>query len=141
MDIEYLLYALFIFQTSSPASGKMTALGWYLSFSLFFVVAAMVEFAVVMILKHKMAVPHANDKKNAAKKQNRVNVIAVKDMLDPINNILQQIDKSDPIMVHPSELHDNLSTNNKIDNVSFVLFPTTFIVFNIIYIIAYHESA
>ena len=43
---------LFVFQAESPASGNFTALGIYLVSCLFFVVAAFIEFAVLLALQN-----------------------------------------------------------------------------------------
>lgn len=42
------------FQSESPSTSKMNNLGFYLLVSLFFVVAALMEFALVLLVQRKM---------------------------------------------------------------------------------------
>ena len=44
---------IFTFQVTYTSSGDVTAVGWYIIFSLLFIAAAMVEFAIVTILKYR----------------------------------------------------------------------------------------
>ena len=44
----------FSFKTASPSGSKLNALGCYLLISLFFVLATMIEFAVVVIMKRRL---------------------------------------------------------------------------------------
>ena len=48
------LWWYFSFKTASPSGSKLNALGCYLLISLFFVLATMIEFAVVVIMKRRL---------------------------------------------------------------------------------------
>ena len=126
---------MFTFQTTSPGSGQITAVGWYLVFSLLFVVAAMVEFAVVMIFKHRMDKCQMEDEK-PKQKCRPGNIVNVRE-LATIDNVLGQETHKGHSANKKLPEPNRLPINRKVDEISFIVFPTLFILFNSIYLIYY----
>ena len=130
----------FVFQGDSPTSRQMTALGVYLLTSLFFVVGGMAEFAVLIFMLRRSEKLSCNTCK-----------------LDPgINNTEQPLQYTEDRRSSKSSFKRSISSSHrkqcqisspkshsfvgtfkdysyKIDFTSSIIFPLTYIVFNIFY--------
>ena len=98
-------YVFFIFQAESPASGRFTALGFYLLTSMFFVVIGIIQFAYIIHLCH-------------IKKKRRYGVKG------------SRKEKSLKIR-KANEIH--IFDIRKVDNIAFKFVVSSFIIFNILY--------
>ena len=94
-------------QAQSPSTAKMTALGIYISVSLFFLMGTILEFAVVLYLQRKQEYIHGKKKRNTS------------------------IIKKDGTL---SELQ---LFGTKLDSMAFIFFMSSFILFNMVYWIYY----
>ena len=94
-------------QAQSPSTAKMTALGIYISVSLFFLMGAIVEFAVVLYLQRKQDYVQGTKKKNVSLVNNGGSFSELK------------------------------SFGTKLDSIAFVFFMSSFILFNMVYWIYY----
>ena len=112
----------------------MTALGLYLMVSMFVIVAALLEFAVVLVMKH---FPIANDvpqllmkSKNCKNSQDMKND---EDMGAKVfaANVIKHAWVSKKLFLRKFNYQ-------KIDRLCFILFPSLFIVFNVTYFSYYN---
>ena len=87
--------------------------------SLLMVVAGMVEFAAVMILKFKFAKKDTQTPTNAVRPND--------------SKLAWRANKSSDSVTFEKTIHD------KIDDISFVLFPITYLLFNVIYFVYYSQ--
>ena len=112
----------------------MTALGLYLMVSMFVIAAALLEFAVVLVMKH---FPMTND----------VPQLLVKSKNVKINRDMKDDEDMGPkvfaanVIKHAwvsKKLHLREINYQKIDRLCFILFPSLFIVFNVTYFSYYN---
>ena len=107
--------------------------------SLLMIVAAMVEFAAVMILKHKLTGRDTKTLINAGESGSS-NVGArnekqTREILRPADNKLAWSSRKP----QESALIER-PVHEKMDNVSFILFPITYALFNVIYLAIYCDD-
>ena len=126
---------MFCFKSASPSGDRLNALGIYLLTSLFFVVAGMIEFAIVLLLKQ-----HYETKSACMKKEmDQTN----KKIFDRIWHIEQDAKKDNrnldeeqgnivPIIIQPDKKDTKISPNG-IDTAALFTFPTLYIAFNSVY--------
>ena len=112
----------------------MTALGLYLMVSMFMIVAALVEFAIVLVMKH---FPAVTDIRYVPKKSfSAIHNLNVKEEL----NLETKIQAADIIKKAWITKKASLKKLNyqKIDRFCSVLFPSVFLLFNLIYFSYYN---
>lgn len=112
----------------------MTALGLYLMVSMFIIVAALVEFAVVLVMKH---FPTVTDIRSVPPKS--VSVVHSLDAKEQLN-LETKIQAADIIKKAWVIKKASLQKLNyqKIDRICSVLFPSLFLLFNLIYFSYYN---
>ena len=102
--------------------------------SLLMIVAAMVEFAVVMILKYKV-VKNDTQTLTYAKESDSTNM-TIKSLTQPRENERPNDSK---LSWSASQTADSVTMektiHEKMDNISFVLFPITYAFFNVTYVV------
>ena len=110
----------------------MTALGIYMMVSLFMIVAALLEFAVVLIIKHgSQKTPQQAYRSETQKCSNKNDAESKtenhsKNNVESNNQNAAWIEKNEP-------LESERPIHERIDRVCFGLFPSLFVVFNAIY--------
>ena len=120
----------FLFQAASPSAGQFTALGIYLLICLFFVVGAMIEFAILLHLKRRAEENLLKENFTTEGYNGKVDtdVTTSSDLLGRNENATIKL--VGPISKSRSTF---LATSNKIDNYAFVGFMSLFSAFNAIY--------
>ena len=112
----------------------MTALGLYLMVSMFMIVAALVEFAIVLVMKH---FPTASDFRSVSSKSvGVVHTLNDKEQL----HLEAKIEAANIIKkawVTKKATLQKLSYQ-KIDRICSILFPSLFLLFNLIYFSYYN---
>ena len=118
------------FQNGSPSSSNVDKLGVYLLFSLFFVVATMLEFAIVLLLKRNPKIPkmsqlmtnfYAMLGMDKTSEFHRNKGTKIQDLEDRNDNIGRRKDLN------------ALAAYILIDLIASFLFPISYLLFNIIY--------
>ena len=82
-------YISFAFQAESPTSGTFTALGIYLCSCMLFVVAAFIEFAVLLVLQNSY---DTRRRQRARMRFNKVNRKAQENYDEEFPNVIYKID-------------------------------------------------
>ena len=133
----------YLLQSESPSTTKLNDLGMYLLVSLFFVVFAMLEFAVVLLVQRDQ-----DHKRNSFISQEKINIqsaftkkadtnTTINGMVGNDNDTVKDIQR-DNITKNKSigkvfRLHSvQLSTDN-IDTMAFILYVVIYIIFNLFY--------
>ena len=112
-------------------------MGTYLLISLFFVVAAMIEFAIVLILKRLWQHQEDTESRVRTNLRNEI-VLTTKDDNAPTWMSKQGQVRCGFRVAKKKWIDFNLSTN-KIDIAAFVLCPTVYFFFNCIYWMHYYR--
>ena len=133
----------YLLQSESPSTTKLNDLGVYLLVSLFFVVFAMLEFAVVLLVQRDQ-----DHKRNSFISQEKINIqsaftkkadtnTTINGMAGNDNDTVKDIQR-DNITKNKGvgkvfRLHSvQLSTDN-IDTMAFILYVVIYIIFNLFY--------
>ena len=104
----------------------MTALGFYMMVSLFMIVAALVEFAVVLIIKHgSQKIPTEANRTENNNAESRMESGSRNN--DGSNN------RNDAWIERNDSPKSERPVYERIDRACFGMFPTSFVVFNAIY--------
>ena len=134
---------LYLLQSESPSTTKLNDLGVYLLVSLFFVVFAMLEFAVVLLVQRDQ-----DSKRNSFISQEKSNIetaftkkgttnTTINEMIGNDINEVKDIQKDNSTKNKNTRkifrLHSlQLSTDN-IDMMAFILYVAFYIIFNLFY--------
>ena len=129
-------------QSESPSASKLNDLGVYQLVSLFFVVAALMEFAFVLLIQRKLISNfgcnnNTNNRQNRREKQKISNLTQTKGNVKHVSNIIEV----SPEQIHVEEVSNDktvisgstqLSTE-RIDMMACILFVLFYLLFNLFY--------
>ena len=136
-NIILLKESIFILQSESPSGSKLNALGKYLLCSLVFVVFALIEFAVVVVLKRRLdGGASVVDKLTTGGPH-----------ITRVNPQGGYMEKSEPsineklgniifVQKNCGSLKSTQTTDN-VDNVALILFFASYLIFNCVYWVEY----
>ena len=124
----------YTFQKDSPSAKQMTALGIYILSSLFFVVAGMVEYAVLLyLLRHSGNVyDHRRTQRlhPSVLKSEKYSIEFKEDRMD--SKTLNIVEHSDC-----KSMSNYMELSDRIDYTATLMFPLTYILFNTVYWLHY----
>ena len=129
----------FLFQAASPSAGQFTALGIYLLTCLFFVVGAMIEFAILLHLRRtsdeKVFKEYFSSLEKPYKNNGELDGNNTSD--DLLKHELHVDPK--PVVKNPMkwEKRNIVYNSHKIDYIAIVAFGVLFCAFNVIYWVYY----
>ena len=141
------------FKSRNPSGANLNALGCYLLISLFFVIATMIEFAVVLIIKRRLEwIPKNTMRQGFDLTRNqrwlrRISGIRNRKLL-PINTVESHSKDYDneslEISIMKPNKHQLIGSNwmissvtEAIDFVSFITFSASYLLFNCVYYAMY----
>ena len=123
----------FRYQGQSPSPGQMTTLGIYMTVSLLMIVAALIEFAVVLIIQHSCEPSQhiqcrlSGNNEIASNKKEQTKIEDYASYCGESNN------GKDGWMGSAKQPKPALPIHERIDRACFGIFPTIYVVFNAIY--------